>query len=107
MCVQFVIEFIGFMLEGKSFLVYANLCSPDEYEENVKMILMIFSITVKVNMKKIYCIICGKYRKSGKPQISYILEKTLALSITCRGCQKENKKIFKEAESIEILRFLV
>ena len=27
-------------------------------------------------MKKLYCIICGKYRKSGKSKISYLLEKT-------------------------------
>ena len=34
-------------------------------------------------MKKLHRIICGKYRKSEKPKISYILEKTLVLSIIC------------------------
>ena len=28
-------------------------------------------------MKKIFCVICGKYRKFKKPKISYILEKAL------------------------------
>ena len=28
-------------------------------------------------MKKLYCVICGKYRKFEKPKISYLLEKTL------------------------------
>ena len=31
--------------------------------------------------KKIYCVICGKYKKFGKPKISYILVKTLVLLI--------------------------
>ena len=34
-------------------------------------------------MKKLYCVICGKFRKSEKPKISYLLEKTLVLSNTC------------------------
>ena len=32
-------------------------------------------------MKKIYCVVCGKYRKFEKPKTSYILEETLVLSI--------------------------
>ena len=31
MCGYFCIEFINFMLEGKSLLEYTNLCSPNEY----------------------------------------------------------------------------
>ena len=34
-------------------------------------------------MKKLYCIICGKYIKFEKSKISYLLEKTLVLSIIC------------------------
>ena len=30
-------------------------------------------------MKKLYCVICGKYKKSEKSKISYVLEKTLVL----------------------------
>ena len=57
-------------------------------------------------MKKLYCIICGKYRKFEKPKISYLLEKTLVLSIICSKCKNEDEKIFKEEESIEILKIL-
>ena len=32
-------------------------------------------------MKKLYCVICGKYKKFEKPKIPYILEKTFAVSV--------------------------
>ena len=54
-------------------------------------------------MKKIYCVICVKYRKFKNPKISYIFEKTV-LSIICSKCKDE--KIFKK-ESIVILKLLV
>ena len=57
-------------------------------------------------MKKLYCIICGEYIKFEKPKISYLLEKTLVLSIICRKCKNENEKLFKEGKSIEILKIL-
>ena len=57
-------------------------------------------------MKKIQCVICGKYRKFEKPKISYLLEKTLVLSIICSKCKNEDEKLFKEEESIEILKIL-
>ena len=53
-------------------------------------------------MKKLYCVICGKYRKFEKLKISYIFEKTLVLSIICSKCKIEDEKKFKEKESIEI-----
>ena len=43
-------------------------------------------------MKKIYCVICVTYRKFGKPKISYLLEKTLVLSIICRMKMKNYLK---------------
>ena len=55
-------------------------------------------------MKKFYCIICRKYRKFEKPKISYLLEKTLVLSIICSKCKNEDKRTFKEEELIEILK---
>ena len=64
-------------------------------------IIIIFSVTRK--MKKLQSVICGKYRKFEKPKISYILEKTLILSIICSKCENEDEKLFKEEESIEIL----
>ena len=57
-------------------------------------------------MKKICCIICGKYKKFEKPKISYLLEKTLVLSIICSKCKNEDEQLFKEEESIEILKII-
>ena len=54
-------------------------------------------------MEKWFWIICGKYIKFEKPKISYLLEKTLVLSIICSKCENEYEKTFKEEESIEIL----
>ena len=51
-------------------------------------------------MKKLYCVICGKYR------IEYLLEKTLVFSIIFSNCKNEDEKLFKEEESIEILKIL-
>ena len=49
-------------------------------------------------MKKIYCVICGKYIKFEKPKISYLLEKTLVFSMICSKCKNEDEKLFKEEE---------
>ena len=57
-------------------------------------------------MEKLYCVPCGKYRKSEKPKISYLLEKTSVLSIICSKCKNGDGKIFKKEESIEILKFI-
>ena len=56
--------------------------------------------------KKIYCLICGQYKKIDKPKLSYLLEKKLILSISCSQCKKEDKNLFKEEEYIEILQIL-
>ena len=64
----------------------------------------IFSITKKT--KYLYCVFCGTYRKFEKPKISYLLEKTLVVSIICSKCKNEDEKLFKEKESIEILKVL-
>ena len=53
-----------------------------------------------------YCNVCNKYGKSTKSKISYIFQKTLSLSIVYSKCGHEYKKIFKEEESIEILKIL-
>ena len=53
-------------------------------------------------MKKLYCFICGKYRTFEKSEISYIL----VLSIICSKCNNEDEKLFREEESIEILKIL-
>ena len=42
MCGYFCIEFIDFMLKGKSLLDYTNLFSPNEYLKNDEMIMKYF-----------------------------------------------------------------
>ena len=53
-----------------------------------------------------YCNVCNKYGKSTKSKISYIFQKTLSLSIVYSKCGHEYKKIFKEEESVEVLKIL-
>ena len=101
MCGYVCIAFIDFMLKVKSFPNYTNLFPPNSYWNDSTGI---FSITKK--MKKLYCVVCGRYRKSEKPKISYLLEKTLALYIICSKCKNEDKKLFQEEESIEVLKVL-
>ena len=57
-------------------------------------------------MKKLCCVICGKCRKFKKPRISYIFKKALLPSVICSKCENENERIFKEEESIEVLKIL-
>ena len=47
-------------------------------------------------MKISYSVICGKYRKFENSKISYLLEKTLVLSIICSKCKNEDEKLFKK-----------
>ena len=101
-CGYFRIGFIDFMLKSKSLLDYTN-CFLLIIMRRI-IFTKIFSITKK--MKKLYCVNCGKYRKFEKLQMSYLLEKTLVLSIICSKCKNEDEKIFKEEESIEILKIL-
>ena len=44
-------------------------------------------------MKKLYCVICGKYIKS-----TNTFKKTLVLSFVCHKCKNEDEKIFIEKE---------
>ena len=58
-------------------------------------------------MKKVYCVICLKYRKFEKPKISFFLEKALVISIICSQCKNEDEKLFEEEDSFKILKILV
>ena len=51
-------------------------------------------------MKKIYCYECNKYKKliNGNGSNNFII------SIICSKCGYNNDRIFKEEESIEILK---
>ena len=44
MCGYFCTGFIDFMLKGKSLVDYTNLCSPNDYEKNEKIILKYFQL---------------------------------------------------------------
>ena len=55
-------------------------------------------------MKIMYCVYYSKYRKSEKPKSSYLLEKTSLLSNICSKSKSEDEKLFKEEESVEILK---
>ena len=57
-------------------------------------------------MEKLHCIFYDKYRRFKKLKISYLLGKTLVLSIISFKCKNGDEKIFKEEESIEILKIL-
>ena len=54
---------------------------------------------------KIYCNVCSKYRKIKYPKILFIfLKKTLSVSIVYNKCGHKYGKIFKEEESIKVLK---
>ena len=78
------------MLKSESFVDYTNLFSPNDYEKNYEIILKYFQLLRR--WKKLDCVICGKYRKSEKFKISYLLEKTLAFYIICSKCKNEEEK---------------
>ena len=55
---------------------------------------------------KASCNACNIYRKFKNTKISYIFEKRLDLSIAYSRYSHEYKKIFKEEESVGILKVL-
>ena len=57
-------------------------------------------------MRKTNCIVYGKYSKFKNLKISYIFRKALVFSIICSKYDSKGKNIFKEEESIEILKIL-
>ena len=73
----FCIGFINFMLKNKGLLSYPKF-------NKCRKIL------------KIYCIQCNKYRKTKKPNMSYIFDKTLVLTIIFQMYGCHDGKIFKE-----------
>ena len=42
MCIYFCIEFINYMLKGKTLLDYTNLFSPNDFKKNDRIIKRIF-----------------------------------------------------------------
>ena len=64
----------------------------------MRRITKIFLITKK--KKKIYCIICGKYRKSKKTKISYLLQKTLVLLLFVVTARRKTKNYLKKKNQL-------
>ena len=60
------------------------------------------------HLKKQYthCGVCDKNKKDKNRKISYIFEKKLVLSIICSKFGSKDEKIFKEEQSIKILKIL-
>ena len=59
-------------------------------------------------IKKLDCVICSKYRKIEKPKMPYLIKKKKKIFpyIFCSKYKNEEQKIFREEESIEILKIL-
>ena len=56
-------------------------------------------------MKELHWVVCNE--KLEKPKTSDVLEKALVLVIIRSKCKNEDEKIFKEEESLVILKFFV
>ena len=103
MCGYFFIGFIEFMLKVNiyQFIFSKRICNKWQNNFNI------FSISSeKAKIKRICCVACCKHKKFKNPKISYIFEETLVLSIICSKCANKDEKIFKEEESIKILKIL-
>ena len=83
-------------------LAYKNLFSPNDYENNDNIILK-FSQYLK-RWKNYIVLFVASNRKVEKPKISYLLVKTLVLSVICGKCKNEDDKIVQEEGSIKILK---
>ena len=93
MCGYFFIGFIDLMLKGKSLLDYTNLSSSNVYEKNDKIILKYLNIKIFSATKKM------------KKYIALFMV-SIVLSVICRKCKNEVKKLFKGGKSIERLKIL-
>ena len=89
------------MFKGKSFLDYTNLFSPNKYEKNNNIILKYFQQLKKLRS---YCNICGNYRKLKIPKL--FSKNDYVFPIICNKCRYENEKIFKQDESVDIIKIL-
>ena len=57
-------------------------------------------------MKRIYIVFSAISIKNWKTLKFYVFNKNLVFSIICDKCGSNNDKVFKEEESIEILKVL-
>ena len=94
----FCIGFIEVMLKGKSLLEYTNLFSLNDYEKNYTILKY-----SQQNRNKLKCIVKFVTNIENLKNLTYII---YSLSIVYSKCDHENKKRFKEEESIKILKIL-
>ena len=80
------------MLKGKSLFDCKNLFSPNNYENNHKVLKNLFLLidSKKTRMIKTYCTKLKKYKELTKSKISYICHKTLLLSSVFNKCGSED-----------------
>ena len=104
MCGNFCDGFYNFMLKGKRLLDYATLFSPNDYEKNDKIILIILKY-FQQNRNKLKCIVMFVINIKSFKKLKYTFLKNVlsifkkaSLSIVYRKCGHEYKKIFKEEE---------
>ena len=72
-----------------------------------RMNIKTFSITKKVNMKKLYCVICGKYKKFRNPKISYVFVKHQYFLLFAGSARIKMKKYLKKQDQLRFKKFLV
>ena len=82
------------MFKGKSLLDYKKLFSSNDYEKNDKVILKYFRSLKRFILLFVVSI---KNLENLKHHIS---------SIICSKCKNKDEKLFKEGQSIEILKIL-
>ena len=80
------------MLKGKSLFDCKNLFSPNNYENNHKVIKNLFLLIdfKKARLIKTYCTKRKKYKELTKSKISYICHKTSLLSRVFNKCGSED-----------------
>ena len=59
-----------------------------------------------INEKNMCCIKCNKHKKFKNLQMLYVFNKKFVIYIICDKCGSNDDKVFKEEESIEILKVL-
>ena len=62
-------------------------------------------MNTEAKMKISYCVICGTHRKLKNHKPSYIFEKNSSFYYL-QQCENEDEKIFKEKESMKLLKII-
>ena len=86
MCRYFCIRFIDFILKDIRQIYFLLMIMK-------RIIKQYYNIFNNKKMKILYCAICSKNRKFEKPKISYLLKKTLFMSIICKNVKNVNVKV--------------